>query len=446
MPAYLITLLIALFFAAIGLAVYFWVEARRDHASLNWSLATFCVALFAAARVISPYLPPPLAVVGSLLEYVSIVGVLTAAFRLFHGERRPLRTTLDAERKRARELDALLTANLALFSTLDLDPLLHNVLSAAITALPAAEKGTILLWNTAANQLQIRAVAGYADPRVRTFGFAGDSGYSARAMREKRPLLIPDARSDPAIRYDGEIPEVRAILSAIVAPLTPIGAHGKAVGVLSLDSTCRSAFTESDLRLLVAFANTAAVAIEHASLHTEVKALAVTDGLTGLSNRRAFDRALEVETARAGRYDHPLALIILDIDSFKTYNDAYGHPAGDERLRAIADLLRSTVREPDVVARYGGEEFALILPHADKAGALNLAERLRAAAEAAAPASPDSGKPNPGFTVSIGVAAFPDDAETPQALVLAADNAELAAKRSGKNRVCPAPSLTPQQR
>lgn len=348
----------------------------------------------------------------------------------------------------ARELEALLTANAALLSTLDLDPLLHNILTAAIAAIPAAEKGAILLIDATAGHLQIRAVAGYTDSRVKTFAFAGSGGYSFKALREKRPLLIPDARADPAIRYEGDIPEVRAILSAIVAPLMH---HDEPLGVIALDATRRTAFTPADLRLLGAFANTAAIAIDHARLHSEIRALAETDSLTDLANRRAFDLALRREVDRAARYEYPLALLLLDIDSFKEYNDRYGHPAGDERLRAFARLLRDRVRDPDFVARYGGEEFAIILPHTNKAGAMTLSERIRAAAEAARPTASegermtsDDRPPPPdadhrswiaGYTISIGVAVFPHDALTPEALLRAADDAELGAKRAGKNRV-----------
>ncbi|MEK7786392.1 MAG: GAF domain-containing protein, partial [Chloroflexota bacterium] len=232
-----------------------------------------------------------------------------------------------------RDLDALLAANTALLSTLDLDPLLHNILTAAIGTIRAAEKGTILLIEPSSGQLQIRAVSGYSDPRVKNLAFAGSDGYSARAVREKRPLLISDARADSGTRYEGDIPEVRGIHSAIVAPLM---LEESMLGAIALDSTRRSAFAQSDLNLLVAFASTAAASINHARLHAEVQTRAATDGPTGLANRRAFDHALEIEIHRAERFGYVLSLLILDIDSFKLYNATYGHPAGDERIKAIA--------------------------------------------------------------------------------------------------------------
>ena len=129
---------------------------------------------------------------------------------------------------------------------------------------------------------------------------------------------------------------------------------------------------------------------------------------------------------------------MIDIDSFKSYNDTYGHPAGDERIKAIANILLANVRDPDIAARYGGEEFALILPHTTKEGALLLAERLRILAAEQAPANANPTLPISGYTISLGAASFPEDGITSAELLRAADDAELTAKRLGKNRVCSA--------
>jgi diguanylate cyclase (GGDEF)-like protein len=340
-----------------------------------------------------------------------------------------------------RERDALLEASGALLSTLELDLLLQNILRAAINAIPRAEKGTIILADDANRRLRVRAAQGYENARVGQLEFEFGQGYTGQALRENRPLLIAHATSGPMILPTGEVPEMDAIRSAIVAPLTPKGAAGAALGVLSLDAVAESAFTPADLRVLETFANTAAIAIDNARLHAEVQRLAVTDSLTGLANPRAFEQSLATEFHRAGRYGYALSLVIMDIDSFKKYNDTYGHPAGNERLKAIAEILRATVRDPDLPVRYGGEEFALLLPHTNKAGALALAERIREAAEDAAPPQLVRGQPVAGYSLSLGVASFPIDALTAEQLLLAADNAELAAKRGGKNRVIAAAPL-----
>jgi diguanylate cyclase (GGDEF)-like protein len=346
-----------------------------------------------------------------------------------------------AVQENVRELDALLKANEALLSTLELDQLLHNILAAAIQAIPNAEMGTVILADVTTQMLRVRAAYGYSDPRIQTMAFPWDMGYSGKALSENRPLLLGDSRAEEHPLPFTDVNESLSVRSAIVAPLVPKGSSGRPHGVISLDATKLAAFSPADLRILVAFANTAAAAIDNARLHAEVQRLAVTDSLTGLANPRAFEHALATEAHRAGRYGHPLSLIIMDIDSFKNYNDAYGHLAGNERLKAIAGLLHETVRDPDLPARYGGEEFALLLPHTGKVGAVSLAERIREAAQAAAPLPAVDGVPVSGYTLSLGVATFPVDALSAQHLLLAADNAELAAKRSGKNRVCAAPAL-----
>ena len=211
-----------------------------------------------------------------------------------------------AVQENVRELDALLKANEALLSTLELDPLLHNILAAAIAAIPSAEMGTIVLTDPGSQQLRVRATYGYRDPRVQNIAFAKDQGYSAKAIRENRPLLITHVSQEPQLALADEIEELQTVASAIVAPLVPKGPPAAPHGVISLDATRPAAFSEADLRILVAFANTAAVAIDNAQLHAEVQRLAVTDSLTGLANPRAFEHALAIEAYRAARYGHSL--------------------------------------------------------------------------------------------------------------------------------------------
>lgn len=166
--------------------------------------------------------------------------------------------------------------------------------------------------------------------------------------------------------------------------------------------------------------------------------LAATDGLTGLANRRQFDEALEREWRRAIRGGAPIALLMLDADNFKSYNDHYGHLEGDHVLRSIAGCVRLLMRRPaDLGARYGGEEFAVLLPETDAIGALDVAERLRARVESLA--IPHEGRPEGRVTISIGVAvARPRHGDADSMLVREADTALYAAKSSGRNRIATA--------
>jgi diguanylate cyclase (GGDEF)-like protein/PAS domain S-box-containing protein len=160
---------------------------------------------------------------------------------------------------------------------------------------------------------------------------------------------------------------------------------------------------------------------------------AVRDHLTGIANRRAFFDAAETELQRWRRMPRPLSLLLIDADHFKNINDRHGHPVGDAVLHHIAGQMSATFRQVDVVARIGGEEFAVLLPSADLASALRVAERLRATL-AAQRAATDAGPV--GCTVSIGVATMDDQTASVDALLKRADEALYAAKNGGRNRVC----------
>ena len=167
----------------------------------------------------------------------------------------------------------------------------------------------------------------------------------------------------------------------------------------------------------------------------ELRMLARTDGLTGVDNRRAFEQAVENEWRRAQRHGGPLSMLLIDVDSFKGFNDLYGHSAGDDALITVAHSIAGNVQRPgDTAARYGGEEFAVLLPDTDEAGATSIAEKIRAAVEALAIRHVASS--HHVLTVSIGVATMQGEAfSTSRGLVEAADQALYAAKDAGRNRV-----------
>lgn len=158
-----------------------------------------------------------------------------------------------------------------------------------------------------------------------------------------------------------------------------------------------------------------------------------TDELTEVGNRRNFDMRLREEISRSTRFGHAFSLLMIDIDAFKRFNDEFGHPKGDVALRALGALMRSMSREGDVPCRVGGEEFAFILPETAKGDAMTFAERFRRGVEASIMA-PDGSY---ALTVSIGLAAFPDDGKTPEEILWASDEALYESKRSGRNRVTP---------
>ncbi|HEX3183497.1 MAG TPA: diguanylate cyclase [Pyrinomonadaceae bacterium] len=158
---------------------------------------------------------------------------------------------------------------------------------------------------------------------------------------------------------------------------------------------------------------------------------AFTDHLTGLANRRRFERQLEREVGRVLRFERPFSLLMVDIDNFKNLNDTFGHDAGDDAIRRISRVLREGTRGIDLAARFGGEEFAVLLVETSQSGGLDVAERLRVAIKDLE--TPSGGR----ITASFGVAECPTDAQTASGILKAADVALYEAKRNGRDRVMP---------
>jgi diguanylate cyclase (GGDEF)-like protein len=158
--------------------------------------------------------------------------------------------------------------------------------------------------------------------------------------------------------------------------------------------------------------------------------LSTVDPLTGLYNRSYFFAALEREIARGDRSGRSFCLVMLDLDDLKAVNDRFGHIAGDQVLRGVADIVRNGVRKIDTAARYGGDEFVALLPETDPTGGWVVAEKIRlTVAEQGLPSI------DPGPTVSVGVVSYPADGRSADALLVSADRAMYASKRGGKNKV-----------
>jgi len=164
----------------------------------------------------------------------------------------------------------------------------------------------------------------------------------------------------------------------------------------------------------------------------QLEELLVTDPLTGVFNRRHLMETMKNEARRSRRSKKPFAVLMVDVDGFKKFNDKHGHVGGDKALKAVAEVLQAGTREVDYVARYGGEEFLVVLPDTDVEGAVRAAERIR---EKLAERTVVAGKRSVKLTVSIGVAEFPTDGESTEALIVSADAALYKAKRRGRDRV-----------
>jgi diguanylate cyclase (GGDEF)-like protein len=295
---------------------------------------------------------------------------------------------------------------------------------------------TILLVNDEKTEFELAARAGTLELRVdQGQRWPLRTGVVGRTLRLGEAQLVLDVRSDP---------DYVALHDAVTSELVvPIRFRDRILGVFDLESTNQDAFSAENLVVFKTFADQLAGAIRMATINRQLEEanhrlqhLSSVDGLTGIANRRQFDEALDSEWRRAYRNDTSLALVMLDLDEFKRFNDAYGHQRGDECLRQVAATLRDGLRRAgDFVARYGGEEFVAILPDCDITGALHYAELVRAAVQELAIPHKCSAVARI-VTLSAGVAAAsPRHGAYPDELIAKADQALYAAKGAGKNRV-----------
>jgi len=270
------------------------------------------------------------------------------------------------------------------------------------------------------------------------------SGEDLRPGREGVVFRIDAPARTMRLRDDDLRPEVRAFLhgfGARAVVVAPLAAAGRSTGLIAADrAETGSEVDEEDELLVGRLARETGVLLENWRLVQAVRSLAVTDVLTGLSNRRSIMDTLEVEVERARRTRRPLAIAMFDLDRFKGINDGLGHSSGDALLADFAGLLREGLRRGDHVGRYGGEEFLGVLPGADAERARLVAERIREATEAYGQknASRYEGLP---IHVSVGIAAFFGEEETSSDLLRRADVALYRAKSEGRNRVVAAAGL-----
>lgn len=330
-------------------------------------------------------------------------------------------------RRRIKELSALHNVGATVSSTLRLDALLDQVCH-ILNQTFRYSKIAIMIADRESGELVFKASLGYEDikgemgRRLKI----GREGITGMVASTGEPILLGDVTQNPNyVSIDGRTRSELAV---------PLKLKQQVVGVLNVESDNVDAFDQVDKQLLTTLATQLAVAIENARLYEETETLAVTDGLTGLNNHRYFQSFFERELSRARRYNHPLSLIMIDIDHFKKINDNLGHPVGDQVLREVARLLKEQARDVDLAARYGGEEFMLVLPETKRAEAQSLAERIRQRVEKHDFRISIGKKPH-AVTISLGVAGFPEDGEEKSQIIDRVDKALYKAKSGGRNQV-----------
>ena len=245
-------------------------------------------------------------------------------------------------------------------------------------------------------------------------------------------ITVADMQQDPRFAAAAQNPATAKLRFYAAVPL--ISHTGSVLGSLSvLDKRSRTlspeqaSALETLARQVMELLDMRRTVIGLSAANARLGQQSITDALTGIPNRRAYDQKLNEEASRARRTGAPLSLLMVDIDLFKQYNDTFGHLAGDSALQSVARVLLASLRPYDFLARYGGEEFAIVLPATDLSDAISVAERVRALVA-------NSEFPHRKFTISIGVARLDLEAGV-KALVQTADNGLYRAKASGRNKV-----------
>jgi diguanylate cyclase (GGDEF)-like protein len=398
--------------------------------------------LTAVARQAQPAIPVvcvaagdvrPEAVRGQSDVVVEILPIPLEEGRMIRAVRGALRwrETSVLLRQREQELHVLDEIGRTIISSLELNTVL-NIIMEKTRELVQSEAWSLLLVDEITQELHCSVALGEHADNLRQFKLKMGEGIAGWVAREGKPVVLEDV--DENDRFFNEMDltlgfRTRSILCV------PLETRGKVLGVLEvINKMGKGGFTEEDLNLVTKLAGLAAIAIENARLYHQAKLLTLTDELTHLYNSRFFNQFLESEVKRCRRYSSHVALIFLDLDFFKKVNDQYGHLMGSKVLQEAADVLRSGLRDVDIVARYGGDEFLVILPETRIDEAAFVAERMRQNFEENTFLVEEG--LNVKVTASFGVASFPEFSSSKEELVRFADKAMYRVKNKSRNGVC----------
>jgi diguanylate cyclase (GGDEF)-like protein len=328
----------------------------------------------------------------------------------------------------ARQLHSqreLMRVTESILSTLDRQALLDEIADRLASLIPV-DNICVELYEPATGVLEpIFARGSHAEHFLRTSS-DDKRGISGHVVRSGEPVFVHDQLSDPRLLHFADVGPLPGTLIAL-----PLRARDNTLGVLTIERLGEgAAFTDEDYELAKLFGGHVSIALRNADLHHAVEVQAQTDALTGLLNHGALIRRLN-EATTSGL---PYGLLMIDLDDFKSYNDRFGHQAGDSLLSQLAEALVGACREGDEVYRYGGDEFAVLLPQASPSGTRAVAAKVRTAIARASRSS----RSEHGLTASIGVAAHPDNGAEAEQVLLSADRACYVAKRTGRDRIATA--------
>ncbi|MBN2710772.1 MAG: sensor domain-containing diguanylate cyclase [Calditrichaceae bacterium] len=339
-----------------------------------------------------------------------------------------LKQTERSLKKRVYEINNLLEISNELYSELNLKRLINIALLTIIGQI-RCQKSIALIYDTSTNSYSNVTMKGIAKEDLQKIDIEVDHPVVRFFLEKQQPIKVVQLLK---IKNLKEI--AQQLKPAGIELLSPIIHSDRLKGIIGCgEKLYGQELDDSDIQIFTILVNILSVSLSNAQIYEEVKQMSFTDGMTGLNNYRYFEDRLKEELNRAKRNKSSLSLIMLDIDHFKNYNDTLGHQAGDEALRMLAWILKSTVRDDDIVNRYGGEEFSIILPGMEKKSIQILAERIREKVEEH-PFYKEHVQPQGKITISLGAATFPDDADTFDSLISKADKALYKAKGEGRNK------------
>ncbi len=317
-----------------------------------------------------------------------------------------------------RNLRTLNKMGKAISSTLELEPLLELIVGKMIEV-SGANRTYLMLVNKDSDKLEFRLGRNQDNEPLTARDFEVSTSLVRKAVRRRRTMLTILDKANPSPSESLCADEFSAVMAV------PMFVRDRLLGVIYADKDGhQQPFNRSQARLVEQFADQAKIAIHNAYLYMR----ATIDHMTRLYKRSYFDSRLEEELARSDRYDSPVTLLMLDLDHFKKLNDTHGHLAGDEVLRLIGHIIKTSVRGHDIAARYGGEEFSVIMPQLDLVGAVRVAKRIKRRIQ-------HQSRLDHKLTISIGAAEL-QPGQTPEQLISKADRALYRAKKTGRNKVC----------
>lgn len=347
------------------------------------------------------------------------------------GLRYELQNTLEELISKYEELTVLYESAETVATVMNLEEVSRRILDQAAEILEV-DHASLMLLNDDSTELEVVAARGLRSDAAGKVRVQLGEGISGSVAETGQAILIEDLSSHPVYSRDARAQQEWTSLISV-----PLKVRDRVLGVLNVNNKKSGApFTSGDLKMLMALAQLAAISIQNARTYQN----AITDRLTSLYNYGYFREQLDRTIEQCREHNETLSLLMFDIDHFKNFNDVNGHELGNVALVGVASLCMVNSRQagdrvPDLVARYGGEEFMILLRGVTTARAMEVAERVRVRVESEHFPGGEN-QPFGKVTISIGVACFPEHAETGDELINKADEALYEAKRGGRNRVC----------